>query len=68
MDRVEKAARAMARADDRNPDQPFGRWKFKRIVGQTIPIYRYDPRLPCWNYYIPLAKLFVAAANVLAEE
>jgi hypothetical protein len=68
MDRIEKAARAMALADDRDPDQPIGRWQLKRIAGKTIVIHRYNPTLPCWNYYVPLAKLFVAAHQSLDED
>ena len=65
MDRVETVARAMALADERDPDQPVGRWQFKRIVGKTISIFRYDSKLACWNYYVPLAKVFIAASKAL---
>ena len=67
MDRIEKAARAMALADNRDPDQPLGRWTFKRIVSNTIPIERYDAQAPSWTYYVPLAKMFVAARDALND-
>lgn len=66
MNKLEKLARAMAQADDVDPDQPIT--DFRRIVGKTIPVFRYDPKLPAWNYYIPLAKLFIAASAAIAEE
>jgi hypothetical protein len=66
MSKIEKVARTMAQADNADPDQPIT--GFRRIVGQTIPVFRYDPKLPAWNYYIPLAKLFIAAAAALGEE
>ena len=67
MDKIEKVARALAAADGRDPDKPFGNWQFRRIVGKTIPIFRYDPKAANWTYYVPLAKLFVAAAEVLRD-
>ena len=68
MDTEEEVARAMAVADARDPDRPIGRWQFKRIVGKTIPLFRHDPKLPCWTYYVPLAKVFIAAAKTLDHE
>jgi hypothetical protein len=68
MDKLEKLARAMARADDVDPDQPMTGFRIRRIVGKTIPVYRYDPKLPAWNYYVPLAKLFLAAFVALHAE
>jgi hypothetical protein len=66
MTKTEKVARAMARADDVDPDQPIT--GFRRIVGKTIPVFRYDPKLPAWNYYVPLAKLFIAASAAIGDE
>jgi hypothetical protein len=66
MNKIEKVARAMAQADNADPDQPIT--GSRRIVGQTIPVFRYDPQLPAWNYYVPLAKLFIAASAALGEE
>ena len=66
VDKIEKIARAMARADERDPDQPLT--GFRRIVGQTVPVFRYDPELPAWNYYVPLARLFVGASEALNED
>jgi hypothetical protein len=66
MDNVEKVARAMARADDVDPDQPLS--GFRRIVGKTLIVFRYEPDLPAWNYYIPLAKLFIAASAALDRD
>jgi hypothetical protein len=66
VDKIEKIARAMARADERDPDQPLT--GFRRIVGQTVPVFRYDPELPAWNYYVPLAKLFVGASEAFNED
>jgi hypothetical protein len=65
MNDVEKVARAMARADDVDPDQPLGQWSMKRIVGKGMVINKYDRNLPAWNYYIPLAKVFIAASAAL---
>jgi hypothetical protein len=65
VDKIEKMARAMARADERDPDQPLT--GFRRIVGQTVPVFRYDPKLPVWNYYVPLARLFIGASEALNE-
>jgi len=28
----------------------------------------FDPKLPAWNYYVPLAKLFLSASVALHEE
>jgi hypothetical protein len=67
MDKLEKVARAMARADDVDPDQPITGFRTRRIVGKTIPVYRHDPKLPAWNYYVPLARLFLAASAALGE-
>lgn len=66
MDRLEKVARAMAQSDDVDPDQPLT--GFRRIAGKTISVFRYDPELPIWNYYVPLAKLFIAASTALDKE
>jgi hypothetical protein len=66
MDKVEKVARVMAQADDVDPDKPID--GARRIVGKTIPVYRYDADTPAWNYYVPLAKLLVAASAVLDEK
>jgi hypothetical protein len=69
MSDVEKVARAMARADDVDPDQPLtGHLGYKRIVGKTLTVFRYDRNLPAWNYYIPLAKLFIAASAALDKD
>jgi hypothetical protein len=68
MDDVEKVARAMARADDVDPDRPLGRFGWKRIVGKMLVVRRYDPHLPAWNYYVPLAKLFIAASAALGKD
>lgn len=68
MDRIEKAARAMAIADNRDPDQPIGRWRFKRIVGLTIPVYLYNAKAPAWTYYVPLAKMFIAARDSIDND
>jgi len=65
VDKIEKTARAMALADDRDPDQPIKTFEPHAIVGQTLRVFRDAPDLPCWNYYVPLAKLFVAASDVL---
>jgi hypothetical protein len=66
MNDVEKVARAMARADDVDQDQPLR--GFRRIVGKTISVFKYDPRLPALNYYLPLAKVFIAASAALDKE
>jgi hypothetical protein len=55
MDKVEKVARAMAQADSVDRDKRLD--GYRRFVGKTIPVFRYDPKLPAWNYYVPLAKL-----------
>ena len=65
MDRLEKVARAMAQSDGVDPDQPLE--GYHRIVGQTIPVFRYEPKLPAWNYYVPIARLFIAASAALAD-
>jgi hypothetical protein len=36
-------------------------------VGKTIPVYRYDAKLPCWNYYVPLANLLSRHPRRLAN-
>jgi hypothetical protein len=41
---------------------------FRRIAGKTISVARYDPDLPAWNYYIPLAKLLIAASAALDKD
>jgi hypothetical protein len=66
MEKIEKVARAMARADGNNPDQPLA--GYRRIVGKTVPVFRYDSKLPCWNYYVPLANLFIAASKALNSD
>ena len=38
MNKIEKVARAMAQADNADPDQPIT--GSRRIVGQTIPVFR----------------------------
>lgn len=68
MEKIEKVARAMAMADDRDPDQPIGTFETHRIVGKTIPVFQHDPKLPCWNYYVTLAKLFIAASKALTGD
>ena len=68
MDKLEKIARAMAVADGADPDAPISGWQFKRIVGIGITIDKHDPKLPRWNYYVPLAKVVVAAFDVLQNE
>ena len=65
MEKVEHVARAMAQADGRDPDQPLT--GYRRIVAETIPV-TYDAKLPAWSYYVPLAKLFIAASQVLSSE
>ena len=44
MEKVEKVTRALAQADGNIPDAPLT--GYKRIVGQTIPIFKYDTALP----------------------
>ena len=68
MERIEKAARAMATADNRDPDKPFGRWSLKRIVNRTISIERYDADAPSWTYYVPLAKMIVGAQDAVGSD
>jgi hypothetical protein len=63
MDRTERVARAMAQADGADSDRPLD--GPRRIVGQTVAVFRYDPELAAWNYYVPLAKLFIAASGAL---
>jgi hypothetical protein len=63
MNDVEKMARAMARADDVDPDQPLK--GMRRIVGRSMIVEKYDRHLPAWNYYVPLAKVFIAASATL---
>ena len=65
MDKVEKVARAMAQADSVDPDKPLE--GYRRIVGKSIPVFRYDPKSPAWTYYVPLAKLFIGASKALDE-
>jgi len=66
MEKVEKIARAMFLADGNDPDQPLK--GYRRIVGETVPIFSYDPKVAAWNYYIPLTKFFIAASNALTED
>jgi hypothetical protein len=66
MDKFEKIARAMALADGNDPDQPLA--GYRRIIGKTVPVFRYDPKLSAWNYYVPLTKLFIAASSTLKEQ
>jgi hypothetical protein len=63
MNDVEKMARAMAQIDDVDPDHPLK--GTRRIVGI---VNKYDPQLPAWNYYIPLAKVFIAASAALDKD
>lgn len=66
MNDVEKVARAMAQIDDVDPDHPLK--GTRRIVGKSMIVNKYDPQLPAWNYYIPLAKVFIAASAALGKD
>ncbi len=62
---LETLARAMAQADDVDPDQPLK--GFRRIIGKTLQVFRYDPRRPAWTYYVPMAKVLMAASKAMEE-
>jgi hypothetical protein len=36
------------------------------IVAKTVTVLRYNPTLPAWHYYEPLANLFIAASKALS--
>ena len=63
MEDVEQVARAMAAADGVAEDEPLE--GYHSIVGQTIPVFKYDPHSAAWTYYVPLARLFIGASEVL---
>jgi hypothetical protein len=44
MDPAGQVSRAIVRADGNDPNQFFA--NLRRIVSKTVPVFRYDPKLP----------------------
>lgn len=54
MSEVEKVARAMARVDDVDPDRPLK--GFRRIVGKSMIVNKYDPHLAALELLHPACQ------------